>query len=256
VEEHNLAIAAAVCESQDFRDVGNWGQIRSRLGLVSNHLMYEKNTAMGCLHFELHFHLTDGRGKEINMRDIWARSIKTRVGHAVAYDLSPNDFLFYLCIHSANHGYAVLRHVVDVAKALKVEGYQVNWTEFIRIAKEYHAAIRVYSSLFYAQVLLAAPVPAWVLDKLQPAAYLRQRLKAGCVPNKLPSGLSEITRRLVRYEGIPGGLLEAWETVFPPGAKMRLLYRIDSSTSICRYYPRRWLDLCRKIGYSSKHNLN
>ncbi|PKM80398.1 MAG: hypothetical protein CVU89_13620 [Firmicutes bacterium HGW-Firmicutes-14] len=254
VEEHNLEKAASVLDSLGFIDMGNWGRIPTRLGLISNHLMYKKNTAMGCLYFELHFHLTDGRGKEINMHEIWDRAIKVQVGQTKAYDLSPRDFLLYLCIHSANHNYCVLRHVLDVAAALKLEGQQINWSDFIHTAKKYHASIRVYSSLFYAGLLLEAPVPAWVLEELQPASYLRNRLDLECLPDRPPTGLTEITRRLVRYEGIAGGLTEAWQAVFPPEAKMRLLYNIDSTACVCFYYPRRWLDLFRKMRRVTANN--
>lgn len=244
VKEDQLPEAVDVLIRKGYRyyDRGQDMLLWSR-GPLTHHIRMEKPTVLGICNVEIHFHLTDTAEKQIIISEFWERSRAVIIGKTAKYELTSSDLLLYLCIHSAKHGFNTIKDILDIADILKAEGSGIDWPGFIRTVRRYGLSFRVYSSLNYAVSLLGAPVPENILKELRPYGPLRWVLKSECLPEQLPAGLKPVTLLLLNYEGIRLYLLDIWQRLFPPLAKLRLIcniYCLEAPAGIWRYYPKRW----------------
>jgi len=214
-----------------------------------HHYHLRKNTSKGPIVVELHFHLTRYSNKYINLSEIWSRATTKAVGKAVRSDLAASDLIFYLCVHSADHGFHTLRTVLDVDQVLKMEGKSVDWKQLVENVKRYRISTRVYVSLYYAISLIKVSVPGWVLSELKPPAYLQKRL-AGLKQNELPKKLDLVTLMMIRQENLTGFLTKMLkyiiQSLFPSVTELRRKYKLDAAKSVYVYYPIRWFQLVKK----------
>ncbi len=246
VEADRLDKAIDLLLRKGYVRIGEEGLIKPGCIPLICHLKLEKPLPGGICRIELHIHFTSPWYEELNMREIWKRSEALRLDKTPASDLAPVDLLFYLCLHAVRHDFDNLRHILDVAYIIKVEGNKIDWSEFIRLVKKYRAIYRIYSALFYAATLLAAPVPVNVMAELQPPHYIRRRLNKECLPNQLPEGISYFSNSLISNEGISRICSGIWQRVFPSARQIRLLYRLKPATNVWSYYPLRWRDILKK----------
>lgn len=245
VEAHELDRALEIMTGAGYTRTNDEALERAGLGDYVYNIKLDKATPHSFFYIELHNHFTSRRGKYIDMSEVWARSRQVAFGKTVVYDLSPLDLLIFLSMHSAYHGFETLRHVLDIARLLEVEGDLIDWPGFISLVKQYRTTARAFSALYYAVILLAAPVPGWVLDELLPPPFLHRRLLRECLLDRLPTGLSPVTWGLVNNETLPEFFLNAWHILFPPAAKIKLLYAPRNPALTWCYYPVHWLAHCK-----------
>ncbi len=205
-----------------------------------HHFVFKKTTPFISWCIEIHFHITYRHNKKIDMAEIWSRSTRTKFGKTLVNELSPLDLLLYLCMHSARHGFSTLRQVLDVARCIEVEGDSIDWNHFVLTVRKYGMVNRVYASLYYAQRILAAPVPEEVLDSLGASSFFKRLLQQECRADQLPRQLGLLAFGIARNENMLGLTLDLWRSLFPPAAMMRIIYGLEPSESVWRYYPLRW----------------
>jgi len=88
------------------------------------------------------------------------------------WQLHPTDALVCLCLHAAvNHQFTAngLRLLVDIHQLVRAE--EVDWDDVVEAARRQRVCTVVHTALSYAQALLNTPVPAFVLEALQPPAW-------------------------------------------------------------------------------------
>jgi len=192
-----------------------------------HHIKLIKKVPFGFCSVELHNRFTDRHFKSIRMDEVWKRAKPLLVGNTTAFELAPIDLLLHLCIHSAGHKLCNLRHILDVVRAIEVEGELIDWDQFTSLVKKYDISYRVYASLDYAVRMFGVSIPA-VFKELRPSAFILYLINRECIPDVLPKGLSFITGNLVRNEGITGFLFENWHIIFPPIHRMRRTYKYNT----------------------------
>jgi len=126
---------------------------------------------------DLHWSLTDDKGGPAAAR--WSDGVFAR---AESFDagrtLSPADHLLHACVHlGVNHGLAGLLRLCDVALMTARWRDRIDWEWIAQTAEDAHLCGVVAAALDVARLALAAPVPAWVAQRLQRRG-LRQRVLA------------------------------------------------------------------------------
>jgi hypothetical protein len=121
---------------------------------------------------------------------VWERSVPVEIANQPARALSPVDNLLHLSVHLAFHlimGSPSFVQLADIG--VYVERVEVDWDELVRRTLERRAAGYVYAALRLGRVVLNAPVPGEVLERL------RRESPAGA--RRATDGLSigEILRR-------------------------------------------------------------
>ena len=83
----------------------------------------------------------------------------------------PEDMLFHLCLHLEGHAYSELILFCDIAELLRHCGHRLDWQYLVDITKKYKVESSVYYVLFQVQRLFKAPLPPFLLRKLEPAYF-------------------------------------------------------------------------------------
>lgn len=91
---------------------------------------------------------------------------------------APDDQLLHLALHMRKHRYMGLRWLVDVAALLSRFRDTLDWLYLTGTARQAGLATLLHTSLALAQRLLAAPVDAAALARLEPAAWRRKLIRS------------------------------------------------------------------------------
>ncbi|WP_418792206.1 nucleotidyltransferase family protein [Phosphitispora sp. TUW77] len=245
VERDKLPLAVEALELDGYEQKKH--NVDLLLADLEHDIRMEKKTAFGSCWIELHYKYTHRRSQNIDMEEVWerARAGAFGDGKTLVWELSPLDLLLSICMHSAGHNFIIFRTVLDVVKAIEVEGRHVDWNEFVRLAKKYGVSYRVYASLYYAFIMFHSRVPAAVLADLKPPAYIRYLLAKECLPDSLPKGLTSLTSGVIRNEGVFGYLFAEWRRIFPPILRVRTLNNVGAFRALL-FYPKRLVYLVSK----------
>ncbi|HET9111140.1 MAG TPA: nucleotidyltransferase family protein [Ktedonobacterales bacterium] len=113
------------------------------------------------------------------LAEMWARARRTTIQGVPACTLAPDDELRYLSLHyAALHQASRLIWLVDVAELLRAQGATWSWERFVRETVLRGVAAPVAITLARAATLLEAPVPRWVVERLNAAALTRAERQA------------------------------------------------------------------------------
>jgi Uncharacterised nucleotidyltransferase len=116
------------------------------------------------LHTEL-FHEFVGSG--IQPLDLWKASQMANVDGSPLRVLEASDELLNICLSGARPGSSRnLRWIVDVVVLIRRASTHVDWGRLLTQADRLRATLRLRDALSYTALVVAAPVPAWVLDEL------------------------------------------------------------------------------------------
>jgi nitrogen regulatory protein PII len=119
------------------------------------------------VHVDLIGRRLHNRAIKIDMEKIWREKRQAEIGGAKIFVLDLLHDLAYQCLHlSMNHSFSGLRWYVDINEFLRKHSGEFDWDGFLSLVKEYRIKRPVYYSLFFAEKMLGAPVPARIFDQL------------------------------------------------------------------------------------------
>ena len=125
-------------------DISKTKEILTNLGLKEGHDSCH-HVDFYCPEYgkvELHWQLVDEsyfRG-EVNFEDsIWERTMNVKVGGVDTLSLGWEDLLLHSCAHMASHMARVgfgIRYLCDLVVILEHKGHEIDWNNFMKLAKE------------------------------------------------------------------------------------------------------------------------
>jgi len=144
---------------------------------------------------EVHWHLVpyvwQRRLIHVGMDAVWREAVPLPSSvYAGGLELSPSHTLAYLCIHQALHGLAHLKGFLDID--LFVRKIQSNggwdWDRLAACCREWRAGSAAFHALTFSRALFGTPVPAAVLQALDPGPVSRHAVSALLRPWDLLAG--------------------------------------------------------------------
>jgi hypothetical protein len=121
--------------------------------------------------------LNDPRLISVPLSDIWHRSQLQEFQGCVATVLSPEDTLIYVANSLLTQDGQQLKYLGDIALLLKKYQDKLDWDYIIRSGSSLGIKTIIYYSLKWAQELLEAPAPSWVITTLKPKLGRRCLIK-------------------------------------------------------------------------------
>jgi hypothetical protein len=177
---------------------------------------------------------------------------QTQVYHAAGDPFTlfkPEAHLLYLCAHLfLQHGetQVFLRQSLDLHQMITRAA--LDWSLVVHQAAQLGWAYVVERGLVQAVELFDTPVPDNVLDQLRAArasqdstSYAVDLTGRGAQWARIRASLSDLTWQ--------DRLLWLFKIAFPSQAYLRKKYAIQSSRAVWPYYPYRWFDQVRSIGW-------
>ena len=125
---------------------------------------------------ELHTHIVEpANALRFDIAGFWERAREADVGGTDALTLSPEDLLTHLSVHffwdRGASCYAALGQLCDVAQVVRRFGDLIDWDLLCREVTPSPLRGPVFCGLYFAQLLLDAPVPRPVLECLKPPNF-------------------------------------------------------------------------------------
>ncbi|MGE0822336.1 MAG: nucleotidyltransferase family protein [Candidatus Binatia bacterium] len=102
---------------------------------------------------------------------LWAGAIPLTIDDYCILVPKPEDMLFHLCLHLEGHQYCEFVLFCDIAEFLHYYQDSLNWDAFVHMTKAYQAESSVYYVLRLTHQLFSTPLPAWVLQELEPPYF-------------------------------------------------------------------------------------
>ena len=177
---------------------------------------------------------------------LWAAARTLPLDRGQALQLSAEDMLIHLCLHSGmGHAYAVpLMATVDLDWLVAWEASGDFWRRLVARAEQFRVRTIVYRGLCWAQDLLGTPVPAGTLNALAPSP-LRQRLLARLAPldeerawkgvGSRPKGVRELLLYAALMERARDALGMVKAILFPDLEWLAVRYGLESKWQ-ARFY--------------------
>jgi hypothetical protein len=160
----------------------------------------------------------------------WRRAV-TVPGLAGALTLCPEDQIVQLSAHVHKHGFERLIWLKDLDAILRTYGDRIDWDLVEEVARTEGVLGSVWYSLHLAQVLLLAPVPWDVQDRLRPSALVRMLYGQIWPAARIADLQGFMRRRAVQFHGA-----ESWRGALPS------LVLMGRRADRARATARAWLD--------------
>ena len=123
----------------------------------------------GNLYIDLHWDILPGaRSSLLDSQRLWQKFEKVSFAGSIIYTFSPEYLLLFLCMHGAKpvHTWRRLSWICDVAELIR--SYQdINWGYVMDQARKIASERMLFIGLFLASNLLGAPLPEYVLKRIQ-----------------------------------------------------------------------------------------
>jgi hypothetical protein len=110
--------------------------------------------------------------------------------------LSPENLLWFLCVHASKHRWERLRWLCDIAELIRTYP-QLDWNQIIQQAMHLKVQRRLYIGLLLANRLLGAPLPGAVEERINQAPQLK------ILAQHVIDGLFEQSKKTNRFLDIP-----------------------------------------------------
>lgn len=126
--------------------------------------------------FEIHRHVVRlDSSLHFDISGFWSRAQGQSATGTQALVLAPEDLLVHLCLNffldRRYRSLNALRQLCDIAESTRYYHGSIRWQLFADVVHEYRLAGSVGSTLYLAQQLLGAPVPAEVAEQLWPRGF-------------------------------------------------------------------------------------
>jgi hypothetical protein len=114
------------------------------------------------LHWQVSSHLF---AASVTAEELWNNLETVKLNGVELKTLSVDDLLFSLCVHGSRHLWERLAWIADVAHLLSARP-EIDWQTLLKRAEVTHSERMFLLGVHLAVVLLAAPVPDQVRDKI------------------------------------------------------------------------------------------
>lgn len=125
--------------------------------------------------------------------EFWARRVTVSFENQTVPGLAPEDLLIVLCVHGSKHAWEHLKWVCDVAELLRSHP-ELDWNQIFEQASTWRCRRMLYLGLAVAHLLLDAPLPAVVRERLGADGEI---MALAC---RMPAGLLSETREGITEE--------------------------------------------------------
>lgn len=142
--------------------------------------------------------------------EFWARRVAVAFENQTVPGLAPEDLLIVLCVHGAKHAWEHLKWVCDVAEFVRSHP-DLDWNQIFAHASNWRCRRMLYLGLAVAHLLLDAPLPATVLERLKAdveVMALAHRMPAGLLSDA-HEGITEEQAGAL-YFSVKDSWLERW----------------------------------------------
>jgi hypothetical protein len=100
-----------------------------------------------------------------NADQLWEDLQPISVAGSRVHSLSPENLLWFLCVHASKHQWERLRWLCDIAELIRANP-DLNWSKVIEQTAHLKIQRRLYIGLLLASRLLGAPIPAAIEEKI------------------------------------------------------------------------------------------
>jgi len=114
---------------------------------------------------EIHWRIMSKYAFPRRATQLWDGLKPVTVGGKTFLSFSPENLLWFLCLHGAKHQWRELRHLCDVAELLR-EYPDLDWERVMAEAAELGVERRLYLGLYLACFILDAPLPLAIQTKI------------------------------------------------------------------------------------------
>lgn len=121
---------------------------------------------------ELHFRMINV-GPPTDEEWVWQSARRVELSGMQFRVPGPSAMLLHLVLHANQHGFSMLRHLYDVAFALRADSGSFDPREWRRLVEERHLGSSAYYALLLARDMCAAEVPPDELQALRPRPLRR-----------------------------------------------------------------------------------
>jgi hypothetical protein len=128
----------------------------------------------------------------LDRSEFWARRVAVAFENRTVPGLAPEDLLIVLCVHGSKHAWEQLKWVCDVAELIRSHP-DLDWNQIFVHASNWRCRRMLYLGLTVAHLMLNAPLPAAVLERLEAdveVMALAHRMPAGLLSDAL-EGITE-----------------------------------------------------------------
>jgi hypothetical protein len=154
----------------------------------------------------------------------WERAIPMP-GLPDALMLCPEDQVVQLSVHVHKHGFNRLIWLKDLDLLLRAYQHQLDWDLVTSVARQEGVQASVWYTLYLTRMLLATPIPAGLLERLQPALPLRALYSQVWPARRIANLNMQMRRRAVQFH-----LAESWRGTLP--SLLLMGRRLDRARSI------------------------
>ncbi len=125
---------------------------------------------------EIHYHIVSrDEPYYFNLDDFWSRARPVTISNVRALAFAPEDLLIHLSVKFLLDrrylSYAALGQLCDISEVIRHYRDLLDWHLLEKIAGENGVAKGLHFVLYACQQLLETPLPALVLDRLQPPGF-------------------------------------------------------------------------------------
>ncbi|MGE5374369.1 MAG: lasso peptide biosynthesis B2 protein [Bacteroidota bacterium] len=125
---------------------------------------------------ELHWRVTPRYVFSASPKSLWGDLRPVALSGGSFPSLSPENLLWYLCLHATRHKWTELRWVCDVAELLR-EYPDLDWQQVTTRAARLGVERRLYLSLLLAKNIMEVPLPRHIEEKISSAPQVRALAK-------------------------------------------------------------------------------
>ncbi|MFZ2487480.1 MAG: nucleotidyltransferase family protein [Anaerolineae bacterium] len=178
------------------------------------------------------------RTTRVDHAAMWQRRSSVMLGQQPFSTTAPEDTLIHLCVHQAiNHQFQTpaLRNLLDI-HLLAVSG-ALNWSLVAERAQAWRLKTVVWTVLDLARQLFATPVPAMVIQDVQPPLLQQQIIKKLALQKiilRAETASYSFKRFLIQFTMIDrpaDAVYLIWRSIYPEADWLNALYP-DESTNI------------------------
>lgn len=109
--------------------------------------------------------------------------------------LSPYDMLAHLCLHSALHGFRVLKNYLDIDLWIRNLPASWDWSKFMEIANQWQIRSAVFHVMIICKEFMGTPVPTNILKQMDPGWLARWRVSQIITPQILMADRPSLGKR-------------------------------------------------------------